>query len=163
MRKLNELSVNYQNLQGNYKELTANYISIKKDIQKLSRAKKNWRILFWIKEHSRRNQKQTRWSRRPNQWAGGQSRKASQKHQEKEKRLKKNEEVLREMQDNMKQNNIRIIGRPEGEEEQRIEYLFEKVMMENFPNWMREEATKSRRQRGSQSRGTQRGPLKSTS
>ena len=32
------------------------------------------------------------------------------------------------MQDNMKRNNIRIIGIPEGEEEQGIENLFEKVV-----------------------------------
>ena len=38
----------------------------------------------------------------------------------------------------MKHNNICIIGIPEGEEEQRIENLFEKVMMENFPNLIRE-------------------------
>ena len=43
------------------------------------------------------------------------------------------------MQDNMKCNNICIIGIPEGEEEQPgIENLFEKVMMENFPNLIRE-------------------------
>ena len=47
---------------------------------------------------------------------------------------------LRELQDNMKRNNICIIGLPE-EEEQGIENLFEKVMMENFPNLMREKAT----------------------
>ena len=46
------------------------------------------------------------------------------------------------MQDNMKQNNIRIIGIPEGEEEEQgIENLFEKVIMENFPNLMREKVT----------------------
>ena len=46
------------------------------------------------------------------------------------------------MQDNMKHNNIRIIGIPEGEDkQQRIENLFEKVMVENFPNLMREKAT----------------------
>ena len=46
------------------------------------------------------------------------------------------------MQDNMKQNNICIIGIPEGEEEeQEIENLFEKVMMENFPNLMKEKVT----------------------
>ena len=46
------------------------------------------------------------------------------------------------MQDNMKRNNIHIIGIPEGgEEEQGIENLFEKVMMENFPNLMREKVT----------------------
>ena len=43
----------------------------------------------------------------------------------------------------MKCNNIRIIGIPEGEEEeaQGIENLFEKVMMENFPNLRREKVT----------------------
>ena len=42
----------------------------------------------------------------------------------------------------MKRNNIRIIGIPEGEEEEQgIENLFEKVMMENFPNLMREKVT----------------------
>ena len=46
------------------------------------------------------------------------------------------------MQDEMKHNNIRIIGIPEGEEDdQGIENLFEKVMMQNFPNWMREKVT----------------------
>ena len=42
------------------------------------------------------------------------------------------------MQDNMKRNNIRIIEIPGEEEEQGIEHLFERVMMENFPNLMRE-------------------------
>ena len=38
------------------------------------------------------------------------------------------------MQDNMKHNNIHMIRIPEGEEEQGIENLLEKVMMENFCN-----------------------------
>ena len=42
----------------------------------------------------------------------------------------------------MKRNNIRIIGKTEGEDEdQGIENLFEKVMMENFPNLRREKVT----------------------
>ena len=45
------------------------------------------------------------------------------------------------MQNNMKCNNIHIIGIPEEEEEQRIENLLEKVIMENFPNLMREKVT----------------------
>ena len=45
------------------------------------------------------------------------------------------------MQDNMKRNNIRITGIPEGEEKQGIENLFEKVMMENFPYLIRSKAT----------------------
>ena len=47
------------------------------------------------------------------------------------------------MQDNMKHNNIHIIGIPEREEEEQgIENLFEKVMMENFANLMREKVTR---------------------
>ena len=46
------------------------------------------------------------------------------------------------MQDNMKRNNIGIIGIPEGEEEEQgIKNLFEKVVMDNFPNLMREKVT----------------------
>ena len=46
------------------------------------------------------------------------------------------------MQDNMKCNNICIIGIPEGEEEEQgIENMFEEVMMENFPNLMREKVS----------------------
>ena len=46
------------------------------------------------------------------------------------------------MQDNMKHNNTHIIGITEGEEEEQgIENLLEKVMMENFPNLMREKVT----------------------
>ena len=61
--------------------------------------------------------------------------------------------MVRELRDNMKHNNIRIKGIPGGEEEeQRIENLFEKVMMEHFPNLMREKVT--------QIQETQRVPIK---
>ena len=40
----------------------------------------------------------------------------------------------------MKQNNNCITWIPEGEEEQRIEKLFETVMIENFPNLMKEKS-----------------------
>ena len=50
------------------------------------------------------------------------------------RRIQKNEERLRNFQDNFKHSNIRIIGVPEGEkEEQEIENLFENIM-NNFPN-----------------------------
>ena len=45
------------------------------------------------------------------------------------------------MRDNMKRNNIHIIGIPEGKQKQGIENLFENVMKENFPNMMREKVT----------------------
>ena len=85
--------------------------------------------------------------------------KNTQKEQEKEKRLRKNEEAIREMQDNMKRNNIRIIGIPEGEEEEQgIENLFEKVMMENFP-LLREKVTQIQETQRVLKREAQRGPL----
>ena len=46
--------------------------------------------------------------------------------QEKENRLRNNEEVIREMQDNMKHDNILIILSEGEEEEEGIEKLFEK-------------------------------------
>ena len=82
----------------------------------------------------------------------------------KEKRLRKNEEGLREMQDNMKRNNICIIGIPEGEEEEQgIENLFEKVIMENFPNQMKQKVTQIQETQRAQTRGTQTDPLQDTS
>ena len=51
-----------------------------------------------------------------------------------EPRILKNEERLRNFQDILKRSNTRIIGVPEGEEEeQKIENLFEQIM-ENFPD-----------------------------
>ena len=43
IRKLNELSENYQNLQGSYKELTENYISMKKDIVTINKSQEEIR------------------------------------------------------------------------------------------------------------------------
>ena len=80
--------------------------------------------------------------------------KNTQKEQEKKKRLRKNEQVVRELQDNMKQNNIHIIEIPEGEEsEQWIENLFEKVMMENILISREKKSPKSRKYRESHSSG----------
>ena len=55
-------------------------------------------------------------------------------------RIQKNEERLRNLQEIFKHSNIRIIGLPEGEEEeQEIEIiLFEQIMKENFPNLAKE-------------------------
>ena len=62
-----------------------------------------------------------------------------QPEQNEEIRIQKNEERLRNLQDNFKCSNIQIIGVPEGvEEEQDIEYLFEQIMKENFPNLVME-------------------------
>ena len=53
-------------------------------------------------------------------------------------RIQKNEERLRNLQDILKRSNIRIIGVPEGEEEeQKIEILFEKMIKGTSLIWQR--------------------------
>ena len=62
--------------------------------------------------------------------------------QNKEKRLKRNEDSLRDLLDNIKCTKILIIGVPEGEEtEKGPENIFEEIMVENFPNMGKEIAT----------------------
>ena len=55
--------------------------------------------------------------------------------QKREKRLKTNEESLRELWDNVKCTNIRIIGVPEGEEREKgTEKILQEIKAKNFPN-----------------------------
>ena len=62
-----------------------------------------------------------------------------QPEQIEETRIQKNEERLRNLQDNFKHSNIQIIKVPEGEEEeQEIENLFENIIKENLPNLAKE-------------------------
>ena len=59
--------------------------------------------------------------------------------QKREKKLKRNEESLRELWDNVKRNNTRIIGVPEGEErEKETEKIFQEIIAKNFPNMGKE-------------------------
>ena len=37
IRKLNEITENYQKLQGNYNELTANYVNMEKEIETINK------------------------------------------------------------------------------------------------------------------------------
>ena len=54
-------------------------------------------------------------------------------------RRKKNKKIIRSLWDNFECSNIHIIGVPEEEDkEQEIENLFEKIMKENFPDWVKE-------------------------
>ena len=56
--------------------------------------------------------------------------------------MKRNENRLRDLWDNIKCNNIRIIGVPEGEEtEKGPEKISEEIIVENFPNMGKEIAT----------------------
>ena len=57
----------------------------------------------------------------------------------KKQEFRKNEERLRNLQNNFKRSNIWIIGVPKGEEEeQEIKNLFEHIMKENFLNLAKE-------------------------
>ena len=59
--------------------------------------------------------------------------------QKREKRLKTNEESLRELWDNIKHTNICIIWAPEGgEREKGTEKIFQKIIPENFPKMGKE-------------------------
>ena len=56
--------------------------------------------------------------------------------------MKRNEDSLRDLQDNIKHNNIRIIGVPEGKEREKgPEKTSEEIIVENFPNMGKEIAT----------------------
>ena len=60
----------------------------------------------------------------------------------KEKRMKRNEDSLRDLWDSIKRTNIRIIGVPEGEDgEKGPEKISEEIIVENFPNMGKEIAT----------------------
>ena len=62
--------------------------------------------------------------------------------QNKEKRMKRAEDSLRDLWDNIKCNNIRIIGVTEGEEREKgPEKIFEEIIVENFPNMGKEMGT----------------------
>ena len=61
--------------------------------------------------------------------------------QNKEKRMKRNADSLRDLWD-IKRNNICIIGVPEGEEREKgPEKIFEEIIVEKFPNMGKEIAT----------------------
>ena len=57
----------------------------------------------------------------------------------KRKKIKKSEDSLRDLCDNVKQTKIHIIGVPEGEEREKgAENLFEEIIAENLPNLRKE-------------------------
>ena len=56
----------------------------------------------------------------------------------KEKRMKRIEDSLRDLWDNIKCTNIRIIGVPEEEKKKGTERIFEEIIVENFPNMGKE-------------------------
>ena len=62
--------------------------------------------------------------------------------QNKEKGMKRNKESLRDLWNNIKRNDIDIIGVPEGEEREKgPEKIFEEIIVKNFPDMGKEVAT----------------------
>ena len=61
--------------------------------------------------------------------------KITSEEQNKVKTMKRTEDSLRDLWDNIKHTNIRIIGVPEEEEKKKgYEKIFEKILVDNFPN-----------------------------
>ena len=76
--------------------------------------------------------------------------------QNKEKRMKRNEDSLRDLWDNIKVTNIIIIGVPEEEEkEKRPEKIFEEIIVKNFPNMGKEIVTQVKEVQRTQSKNGQ--------
>ena len=69
----------------------------------------------------------------------------------KEKRIKRNEDNLRDLQNNIKRYNIRIIGVPEEEDKKKDhEKILEEIIVENFPKMGKEIITQVQKPRESQ-------------
>ena len=64
--------------------------------------------------------------------------------------MKRIEDNLRDLWDNKKCTNIRIIGVPEEEEKKKgSEKIFEEIIVDTFPNMKRKQSPKSRKYRES--------------
>ena len=91
IRKLNDLTQNYQKLQWNYNEHTANYINMKKEIGTINKDQEEMKnTISELKNTVEKNQEQAWWSRGSDQWAGG---KVGKKHPE---RARKGQEAQKE-------------------------------------------------------------------
>ena len=64
--------------------------------------------------------------------------------QNKIKRMKRTEDCLRDLWDNIKHTNIQIIGVPEEEKKKEYEKFFEEIIVENFPNMEKESQSSPR-------------------
>ena len=97
------------------------------------------------------------------QWAGRKTRGNHPSEQRKEKRIRQNENSLKELWDNIKCTNICIIGVPEGEEKDKgAENQLEEIIAENIPNLRTETDIQVQKHREQQIRITQRGPHQDT-
>ena len=75
----------------------------------------------------------------------------NESEKKKEKQIKRNEDNLRNLHDNMKRSNIRIIGVPEEEDRKKDhEKILEEIIVENFPKMGKEIITQTKKPRESQ-------------
>ena len=73
----------------------------------------------------------------------------NESERKKEKRIKRNEDNLRDRQDNVKCPNIRIIGIPEEEDKEKDhEKILEEIIVENFPKMGKEIITQVQETQG---------------
>ncbi|KAK1346717.1 hypothetical protein QTO34_000577 [Cnephaeus nilssonii] len=127
--KYTQLNDKYTQLNENYKELNENVANMKKNQEEMKNGIAT--IKNTVEDVKSRIEEAEDCISELEDKVG----RNSQTQQQLERRLKKQEESLRELWDNTKRNNICLIGIPEGEEEkQEIENLFEEIMIENFPD-----------------------------
>ena len=70
--------------------------------------------------------------------------KITAEEQNKEKRMKRNEDSLRDLWDNIKCKNMQIIEVPEEEKKQKVsEKIFKEIIVGNFPNMGKEIVTQA--------------------
>jgi len=62
----------------------------------------------------------------------------NESERKKEKQIKRNKDNLRDLQDNVKRHNIRIIGVPEEDKKKGQEKILEEIIVENFPKMGKE-------------------------
>ena len=74
----------------------------------------------------------------------------SEAERRKEKRIKRNEDNLRDLWDNVKRPNIQIIGVPEEDKKKGREKILKEIIVENFLKMGKEMATQSKKHRESQ-------------
>ena len=75
----------------------------------------------------------------------------NESERKKEKQIKRNEDNLRDLQDNMKRSNILIIGVPEEEDRKKDhEKILDEIIVENSPKMGKEIITQSKKPRESQ-------------
>ena len=73
-----------------------------------------------------------------NQWLEDKMVEITSEEKTKVKRMKRTEDSLRDLWDDIKCTNIRIIGVPEEEEKKKsYEKIFEEIIIENFPDMER--------------------------